>query len=162
MLPAGFSNFTSTNPTNWDPALPDQALPEQHSVIQRQQECPGHAGAPAEMWPGWLLACVPRVPLLPWAGGLESPRRAGSKPISDQPKIKRVGSAPSAPAVTILLRAASCPKEPSAEHPAILPCKEHGIVPNSAVLTLPVTTTTTEKQKEKKQTVKAGLKRTSK
>lgn len=46
-----------------------------------------------------------------------------------------------------------------AEHPAILPCKEQGIVPNSAVLTLSATTTNREAERGKNQLVEAGLKK---
>lgn len=102
--PAGFSELTSTNATNGEPAVPEQAVPEPHGVMQPQHKCSEHAAAQAETWPGcpWRVPCAP---LLAQPGGLESARRAGSKPISEQPQIKCLRSAPSAPAAAILLGA---------------------------------------------------------
>lgn len=146
--PAGFSKFTSINPTNQDPAVPDQALPEPPSVIQPQHKCSEHAGTLAETWPGCSW-CVCPVSLRWPSLGLWNLHREQAPNTFLTSLKSNVGSAPSAPAATILLRAASCPTESPAEHPAILPCKEQGIVPNSAVLTPSATTTDREVVREK-------------
>lgn len=56
---------------------------------------------------------------------------------------------------------AESPTDSPAEHPAILPCKEQGTVPNSAVLTLSATTTNREAEKggKKNPTCKNWIKK---
>lgn len=79
------------------PSCARAAVPEPHWVMQPQHECSDmqqHRQRPG-------LA----APLLAQPGGLESAQTTGSKPISEQPQIKCLGSAPSAPAAAILLGA---------------------------------------------------------